>query len=368
MTYRPEANTETSDFQDFQEAMSSLASHRSHSVREYKCLHELIADHATRNPDAIALVYGDRKLTYGELNSRANQLADYLQTFGVGPEKLVAVYLERSLDMIVALLAVLKAGGAYVPIDPMYPSDRVAFMMADSEASVLITQGQLAKTIEHETRTVVQIDSEWERIARFSTSEVVSNVTEKNLAYVIYTSGSTGRPKGVAVTHAAVVHLFQAAEPIFSFAEEDVWTVTHSFAFDLSVWEIFGALTSGACLVIVPLNVAQSPSDFFELLVRQRVSILSLTPAALRQLTQLKENSTATRAALSVRLIAAGGDVFPADLAPQLTEWQVPVWNFYGPTESTVWATIKEVLPDEQYSQSVPIGRPLPDITACVLN
>ena len=368
MTYRPEANTETNDFQGFQEAMSSLVSHRSHSVREYQCLHELISAHAERNPNAVAVVFEDCNLTYGELNARANQLAHYLQTLGVGPEKLVAVYLERSLDMIVALLAVLKAGGAYVPIDPMYPSDRVAFMIADSEATVLITQRQLAKTIEHETRTVVEIDSQWEQITKFSTSEVPSNVTEANLAYVIYTSGSTGTPKGVAVTHASVVHLFQAAEPIFSFTDRDTWTVSHSFAFDLSVWEIFGALTSGACLVIVPLNAAQSPSDFFELLARQRVSILSLTPAALRQLTQLKESSAGAREALSLRLIAAGGDVFPAELAPQLLDWRVPVWNFYGPTESTVWATIKEVFRSEKYSQSVPIGRPFAGITAYVLN
>jgi amino acid adenylation domain-containing protein len=347
--------------------MSFIAPRRTKLERD-RCLHDLFAEQAERNPDATALILDDQQLSYGELDVRANQLAHHLRSLGVGPEKLVGVYVDRSLNMIVSLLGVMKAGGAYVPIDPSYPRDRIAFMMADSGADVLLTQEQFAYDVPDSSMIVVRIDSDWEQIRSLPASQVETSVNAANLAYVIYTSGSTGKPKGVAVTHQSAVHLFDCTKPVFDFTDQDTWTVSHSFAFDLSVWEIFGALTSGARLVIIPQQVSQSPSEFYEVLRRHQVTVLSLTPPALRQLCELEEMSDAERKLPALRLIVAGGDVFPGELSSRLLKWGVPLWNFYGPTESTVWATIKQVCSTDAAFASVPIGQALPDLSTYILN
>jgi amino acid adenylation domain-containing protein len=349
------------------------------SQQTSQCLHELFAVAAQRMPEEIALVCGEERLTYSELNRRANQLAHYLQKLGIGPEQKAGVYLERSVNNIVALLAILKAGGAFVPIDPAYPQDRVTFMLADSGVQVLITQQSLITNLPEQQAKVIQIDSDWHRIAAESDQNPTTLATPENLAYVIYTSGSTGRPKGVSVTHKSVTHLFAATREQLGFNERDVWTTVHSSAFDFSVWEIWGALLEGRRLVVVPLEVTQSPNALYELLQSEGVTILNQTPSALRQLLDAKPDLRQ----LSLRTIVCGGDALDSELAETLTTIGIPVWNFYGPTESTVWATCTKVaqtsvcdfvsetqVPRETQTEgcATSIGRPIADLEIYVLD
>ena len=320
--------------------LSEWNSEKSEST-EAACMQQRFEAQAELTPEAIALVFADRRLSYRELNTRANQLAHHLQSLGVKPETAVGVYLERSDDLIVALLAVLKSGGAYVPLDPSYPADRLAFMLEDARVPVLLTESKLLRGLTEKkegTETkIISIDA-WSQFAGESTSNPVSAVTPDNLAYIIYTSGSTGRPKGVEVMHRTVVHLFSATRDKLGIRAGDIWTVVHSSAFDFSVWEIWGALLQGGCLVMVSLEVVQSPSDLFELLCRESVTVLSQTPSALREVIAARERARGNRD-WSVRLIICGGDALDAELAIELDRLTVPVWNFYGPTESSVWTT-----------------------------
>ena len=251
--------------------------------------------------------------------------------------------MERSSELIVALLGVLKAGGAYVPVDPTYPAERLAFMLEDSGVPVLLTQKRLLATLPALPAQILCVD-DWALFSDQPAKNPSNTVTPENLAYVIYTSGSTGRPKGVQVRHETVVHLFAATREQLGFRAGDIWTVVHSSAFDFSVWEIWGSLLQGGTLVVVPLEVVQSPADFYYLLCRERVTILNQTPSALRELLRAREQVLAPAVPFSkpdwnVRLIACGGDALDQELAAELAELAIPVWNFYGPTESTVWTT-----------------------------
>jgi amino acid adenylation domain-containing protein len=309
---------------------------------ESACMQQKFELQAERNPEAIALIFGERRLTYGEVNARANQIAHHLQKLGVKPETPVGVYLERSDDLIVALLGVLKSGGAYVPLDPGYPADRLAFMLEDSRVPVLLTESKLRRRLPQLQAEIISLD-EWDRFAEESTSNPVSDVTPDNLAYIIYTSGSTGRPKGVEVTHRSVVHLFTATQGKLGFRAGDIWTVVHSSAFDFSVWEIWGCLLQGGSLVVAPLEIVQSPSDFFDLLHKEKVTILNQTPSALRELISARERARLGNRDWSLRLIVCGGDALDQELAVELGRLEIPVWNFYGPTESSVWTTCARV-------------------------
>ena len=309
-----------------------------------RCIHEVFEAQAEQTPEAIALVSGNERLSYRQLNARANQVAHYLQKHGVGPETPVGVCLERSAQMIVALLGVLKAGGAYVPLDPGYPQERLAFTLADAGVSVLLNEEQL----------------EGDAIATENTLNPSRLTTPENLAYIIYTSGSTGVPKGVAVSHGTVVHLFTATRERLGFREGDVWTVVHSSAFDFSVWEIWGSLLQGGRLIVVPLDVVQSPTDLYALLCREQVTILNQTPSALRQLLEVRR---ASHEDWSLRLIVCGGDALDQELASELVQLEIPVWNFYGPTESTVWTTCTLIEDD-----STSIGRPIADLKVYLLD
>ena len=323
------------------------------------CIHQLFEAQAGRAPDAVAATFENNRLTYGELNRRANKLAHHLRRLGVKAETPCGIYFERSLDMLVAMLGTLKAGGAYVPIDPSYPEERIAYMVADARMPVLLTQQRLAGSLPRHEAQVIRLDADWVMMEGESDENPTSGVTPDNLAYVIYTSGSTGRPKGVQVTHGSVARLFEATRPLLNFDERDVWTVFHSFAFDLSVWEIFGPLLHGGRLVIVPLGIAQSPSEFYELLRDERVSVLNQTPSALRQLLKAKNAAEKGAGGLSLRLVVCGGEAMPREVASQALALRIPVWNFYGPTEATVWATVHEVTPDDLKHGLAPVGRPI---------
>jgi amino acid adenylation domain-containing protein len=334
-----------------------------------RCVHELFEEQVERTPDAVAVVFEDEELTYRELNRRANQLAHHLQRLGIGPEVLVGICVERSVEMVVGLLGILKAGGAYVPLDPAYPEERLAWMLRDARVGALLTQGRLRERPPASQVQVVCLDAGWGPIAQQSEENPASMATTEDLAYTIYTSGSTGRPKGVQVSHRNVVNLFEATRPSFGFDERDVWTVSHSYAFDFSAWEIWGALLHGGRLVVVPRQVTQSPAEFYDLLKKEGVTVLNQTPSALRQLVQVKQQKEEQAAdaaeELSLRLIVCGGEAFPTELASRLLKWDVPVWNFYGPTEATVWSTAHRVSPG---AGSVPLGRPLANTRAYVLD
>jgi non-ribosomal peptide synthetase component F len=223
-------------------------------------------------------------MTYRELNRRANQLAHYLRERGVGPEVLVALCVERSTEMIVGILGILKAGGAYVPLDPAYPTGRLAFMIEDARPPVLLTQGRLSETLPAYAGHVVTLDSDWGEIARRDDTNPESGASADGAAYVIYTSGSTGQPKGAILTHANVTRLMSATEHWFDFGAGDVWTMFHSYAFDFSVWEMWGALLYGGRLVLVPYWVSREPESFAALLLEEGVTVLNQTPSAFRQL------------------------------------------------------------------------------------
>ncbi|KYC42731.1 non-ribosomal peptide synthetase [Scytonema hofmannii PCC 7110] len=336
-----------------------------------KCIHQLFEEQVERTPDAVAVVYENKSLTYHQLNSRANQLAHYLQSLGVGADVLVGLYVERSLEMMIGILGILKAGGAYVPLDPDYPQERLNFMLEDSQVKVLLTQEKLVQSLpQHQTR-VLCLDTEWERIAPESTSNPENGVDPHNLTYIIYTSGSTGKPKGVLVNHNNVIRLFAATELWYHFNSQDVWTLFHSYAFDFSVWEMWGALLHGGRLIVVPYIVTRSPESFYKLLCQEKVTILNQTPSAFRQLIQA-EQSIAITADLNLRLVIFGGEALELN---SLQPWferhgdQFPqLVNMYGITETTVHVTYRPLsIADLKGTVNV-IGTPVPDLQVYVLD
>lgn len=334
------------------------------------CLHELFESQAEARPDALAVVCEQQQLTYLELNHRANQLAHELRRMGVGAEAITGICLDRSLEMIVAILAVLKAGGAYLPLDPAYPDHRLAFMLEDSQAATLITKRGLLDRFAHLPHQVLCLDADADRIKRQNTGNFRAGVVPDHAAYIIYTSGSTGSPKGVLITHYNVTRLLAATAPRFHFDEKDVWTLFHSFAFDFSVWEIWGALLDGGRLVVVPYWVSRRPEAFFELLCHEQVTILNQTPSAFRQLSQVAQSPMAD-CRLPIRQVIFGGEALEVQ---SLEGWarqygEVQLVNMYGITETTVHVTYRR-LGSEEISQcrgSV-IGRPIADLQLYLLD
>src|SRR5205807_1492845 len=242
------------------------------------CLEEMFEAQVERTPDATAVSFGDESLTYRELNCRANQLGHYLRVLGVGPEVLVGICVERSLEMVVGLLAIIKSGGAYLPLDPSYPKERLAYMLEDAQVKVLLTQERLIERIPQSTARVFCVDQDSEKIASEAVENISHHTVADSLAYVIYTSGSTGKPKGASISQLNIVRLFQTTQAWFDFSERDVWTLFHSYAFDFSVWELWGALLHGGRLVIVPYALSRSPEAFYDLCIREQVTVLNQTP------------------------------------------------------------------------------------------
>ncbi|MGW0886440.1 non-ribosomal peptide synthetase, partial [Streptomyces sp. NPDC002671] len=330
-------------------------------------------------PDAVAVVADGVEVSYAELDARANRLARLLVGQGVGPESVVGVCLQRGVDVVVALLAVLKAGGAYLPIDPAYPAERVEFMLADAGALCVVTsRGLLGVLPEGAVQVVLDEPSVVAELGVLGDSPL-SDVERggvllaAHVAYVIYTSGSTGRPKGVVVTHANVARLFAATEGWFGFGAGDVWTWFHSFAFDFSVWELWGALLYGGRVVVVPFGVSRSPGDFLRLLVDERVTVLSQTPSAFYQLMQAEALEPELGRELVLRTVVFGGEALdPA----RLREWYgrhpqggPRLVNMYGITETTVHVTYAPlgVAAAVEGAPSV-IGRGIPDLQLYVLD
>jgi len=361
-----------------EEALSliqEIASHGS-GFPVTQCMHQRFEEQVRKTPDAVAVVLpGDarRQFTYSQLNARANRLARYLHSKGVGPDVLVGLYLDRTPDLIVALLAILKAGGAYLPIDLSYPAERVAFMLSDSEAPVVITDSQTARKMPPQTGTaVVCMDEDEGTWSSLSSENPCSNVTPENLAYSIFTSGSTGKPKGVLITHANVSRLFDATQPWYHFSEQDTWTFFHSSAFDFSVWEIWGALIYGGRLIIVPFADSRSPERFYEVLAAEHVTVLNQTPSAFRQLVGVAETRPGDRLD-KLRLVIFGGEALNLQsLAPWFDKYgdvMPQLVNMYGITETTVHVTYRPLTSsDLSEAPGSVIGKPIPDLQLYVLD
>ncbi len=248
-----------------------------------KTIHGLFEEQAERTPDHVAVQMGEQSITYLALNEQANQLARYLRSEGVGADTLVGIMADRSLEMIVGIMGILKAGGAYVPIDPDYPEERIHYMLEDSGVHLLLTQSHLWESTTFDGK-LVNLDE----VASYKgdTSNLESISGASNLAYVIYTSGTTGKPKGTLIEHKNVVRLLFNDKNLFDFSAQDTWTLFHSFCFDFSVWEMYGALLYGGKLVIVPSLTAKSPAAFLELLKDNKVTILNQTPTYFYQVIQ----------------------------------------------------------------------------------
>ncbi len=327
---------------------------------------DLFAAQVAARPRAIALSFGSAHLSYAELDARAERLAEQLIAAGAGPGAMVGLCLPRSLDLIVTLVAILKSGAAYLPLDPAYPGERLAFMVEDADAAIIIASDH-ADWLPADRK---RLDPHPAEDAQAAASPTRHAAAASDLAYVIYTSGSTGKPKGVAIEHAAVTRLFSATDGWFGFRPSDVWTLFHSVSFDFSVWEIWGALLHGGRLVIVPESTTRDPAAFLRLLADEGVTVLNQTPSAFAALDRADQDRGG-RDQLSLRLVIFGGEA----LDPRrLAGWyrrrgeHAHLVNMYGITETTVHVTYRPLSQAETQQPSSLIGRPIPDLKLLLLD
>ncbi|HYG61974.1 MAG TPA: amino acid adenylation domain-containing protein, partial [Thermoanaerobaculia bacterium] len=329
---------------------------------EERTLPELFREQVARRGEAEALSFEDGRLIYRELGRRVRSLAHRLRRLEVGPEVRVGLCAERSVDLVVGLLGILEAGGVYVPLDPSYPADRLAFLMEDSAIGVVAGQEAVRERLPAGPWA-------WVPLAQEATPEdseaPLPPPLPDSAAYVIYTSGSTGRPKGVVVTHRNVTRLLRSTEAVFGFGPGDVWTLFHSFAFDFSVWELWGALAYGGRLVVVPYWLSRTPKAFLELLEREGVTVLNQTPSAFRQLTRIEQERP-----LALRVVIFGGEALePSSLLGFHRRYPgVRLVNMYGITETTVHVTFRELSDRDLEGASSVIGRAISDLGLYVLD
>jgi amino acid adenylation domain-containing protein len=333
----------------------------------------MFADRVAEAPARVAIVSEGQQVTYGELDRRSDELARLLRAHGVGRGSLVSICMPRCLEWPQAILAVLKAGAAYVPLDPSYPQERLEWMIQDTHSTVLLTTGGSSQAWRNVRCPVISIDGSVDPlnppIDAVARRPVV--VDADDLAYVIYTSGSTGTPKGVMVTHSHVGRLFAATDTWFRFGPEDVWTLFHSYAFDFSVWELFGALCFGGRLVLVPYAQSRSPEAFGELLAMEQVTVLNQTPTAFRELIRA-DTQHAAQWVPALRLVIFGGEAL---VTSSLRGWferygdrRPEMVNMYGITETTVHVTYRVLRqPDVEQTDSV-VGVAIPDLQVHVVD
>ncbi|WP_028595417.1 non-ribosomal peptide synthetase [Paenibacillus assamensis] len=336
---------------------------------DHLTLHERFEEQVEACPDHIALSYDGRVMTYKELNERSNRLAWTLRAHGLVAEELVAVIMDRSENMIVAMMGILKAGGAYVPIDPDYPADRISYTLQDSGVSYLITEGNhLPQEIAFEG-TIINLVAEEQLDTRCSNPP--STNTPDHLCYIIYTSGTTGNPKGVMIEHRNVIRLLFNDSFAFDFNSRDVWTLFHSICFDFSVWEMYGALLYGGKLVIVSKETAREPQQFIELVMKEQVTVLNQTPTAFYYFVEeLKQSNSSCNHDFALRYVIFGGEALkPAMLEPFSQLYPATkLVNMYGITETTVHVTYKELTAADIANNASNIGEPIPTLAAYIMD
>jgi amino acid adenylation domain-containing protein len=324
-----------------------------------KCIHEWFESQVQRTPAHVAVVFENRRMTYSELDRRSNQLAQRLKSIGVEPEVLVGIHMEPSLEMVVGLFGILKAGGAYVPLDPTYPRERLAFMLEDAKVSVLLTQERLLQALPKHQATTVCLDSGWDTIDRESKERPASGGSAENLAYVIYTSGSTGRPKGVQIAHRAVVNFLESMRKIPGLTAEDRLLSVTSLSFDIAGLELYLPLMVGATVILADRAVSADPLRLLELVEQSQATVMQATPATWRMLLEAGWQG-------SERLkVLCGGEALSRELANQLRQKSVSLWNMYGPTETTIWSSVH---PIESANGPVPIGAPIANTQFYILD
>ncbi|MEH2351124.1 MAG: amino acid adenylation domain-containing protein [Nostoc sp.] len=328
-----------------------------------KCIHQVFEEQVEQNSNAIAVVYENESLTYRELNDRANQLAHYLQSLGVKKEVLVGICVERSLEMIIGILAILKAGGAYIPFDPAYPQERLAYMFQDTGVSLLLIQQQLMGLLPQNTAKVICLDTDEEIFSQYSQENLKADVTPDNLTHIMYTSGSTGIPKGVCIIHRNVVRLAKGTN-FASLTPQEVFLQLGPLSFDASTLEIWPCLLNGAKLVLMP---SQKPSleELGEIIQRHQVNILWLTASLFHLMVDEKLQDLQ-----SVRQLMSGGDVLSVAHVQKVVR-ELPNCQFingYGPTENTVFTTCFPVTPESQIEKSIPIGRVIGNTQVYILD
>ncbi|MEH1928141.1 non-ribosomal peptide synthetase [Nostoc sp.] len=324
---------------------------------ENKCFHQLFEAQVEKTPDANALVFGDEQLSYKELNIRSNQLAHYLKKIGVENESLVGVCVERSLEMIIALLGIFKAGGAYLPLDPSLPQERLNFMLEDAKVSVLLTQEKLLKHFDDFSNPIICIDEDWATITQHSQENPTNCVTSDNLAYVIYTSGSTGKPKGVLLQHRGLSNLAKAQIGVFNLQPSNRILQFASLSFDASIFEIVMALQTGATLYLANKESLLPGQSLLQLLREKAITHVTLPPAVLAVLP--------TESLPALQTIICAGESCTDDIVKRWWSSSRRFFNAYGPTEATVWSTVAEI---SSLSEKPPIGRPIANTQIYILD
>ncbi len=342
-----EANTITVEWNE-----TETASPKEHTLQQ------LIEESAQKNSGSLALTCGSERLTYGELDRQANQLANHLQKAGIGPGSLVGVLLERSVDMVVAVLGILKAGAAYVPLDPMFPVSRLAYMVEDCGMGLLITHRRLHEKMPVKPATLIQLDADASEIARQSAERPHHDGTG-DLAYILYTSGSTGKPKGVAIPHSAIVNFLLSMQREPAFSSTDTLLAVTTLSFDIAGLEIYLPLISGGKLVIASREETLDPARLMARMRESECTVMQATPATWRALID-----AGWKGSPNLKLLC-GGEALPQDLARQLLSRCGELWNMYGPTETTVWSTVHKVTSADA---SVPIGHPIANTQVFVLD
>ncbi|MEH1804049.1 non-ribosomal peptide synthetase [Nostoc sp.] len=348
------------------ESENNLLIEWNHTQTDYPqqaSIHQLFEAQVEKTPDAVALIFNNQHLTYRDLNNRANQLAKHLQSLGVGTEILVGICIERSLEMVVALLAILKAGGAYVPLDPGYPQERLAFMLSDTQVSVLLTQKELVAKLPTHTAFVICLDTDWNTIAQNKKDNLSTSVTADNLAYVMYTSGSTGTPKGVSVIHRGVVRLVKETN-YAQLTPEEVILQLAPISFDASTFEIWGCLLNGGRLVIYPPNTP-SLEELGQIIQQYQITTLWLTAGLFHLIVDEKID-----ALKSLHQLLAGGDVLSVPHVQKFlqTVENCQLINGYGPTENTTFTCCHSITAPLQPDVSIPIGRPIANTQVYILD
>ena len=358
MTLRTELNVDDFSLLNEAERQQLLVEwNRTLSPWPQSCVHELIEIQAARTPDKYALEFEGQCLTYRDLNESANQFSRWLQKSGVGREDKVAIFLERRLEMLIVILGTWKAGAAYVPFDPSYPTERLVYMLRDSQAKLVISEPQLLESLSHDA-TVIDIERDWEQITRLSREAPGVTVSPMNLAYTIYTSGSTGKPKGVEIAHSAVVNFLTAMQIKLAPGLQEVYLAETPLSFDIAGLELYLPLCIGGRVKL--LSRADSV-DAFRLSekISQGATLMQATPSTWRMLLDAGWSSTAEQN------ILCGGEALTIDLARKLTQHSGRVWNMYGPTETTIWSLMQSLHPDDA---TVLIGRPIANTKVYVLD